>query len=126
MFCNYQQDNWAKWLPIVEFQYNDKEHSRTGATPFFLNYGRHSWKGDITADRATLATSEFLSQLQQTREEAGAVLCNYQEGMKKQFDKQQSSARNYKEGDLVWLAPLGLQTRFLFAKLCTLLIHSFL
>lgn len=41
MFCNYQQDDWAKWLPIAKFQYNDKIHSGTGTTPFFLNYDIH-------------------------------------------------------------------------------------
>lgn len=103
MFCNYQQDDWSKWLPIAEFQYNDKVHSGTGATPFFLNYRRHPWKGDITVDSATPATSEFLTKLQQAQEEAGAALRNYQEGMKEQFDKRRSSAKGYKEGDLVWL-----------------------
>lgn len=103
MFCNYQQDDWSKWLPTAEFQYNDKVHSGTGATPFFLNYGRHPWKGDITVDSATPATSEFLTKLQQAREEAGAALRNYQEGMKEQFNKRRSSAKEYKEGDLVWL-----------------------
>ena len=39
MFCNYRQDDWVQWLPMAEFQYNDKRHSGTGTTPFFLNYG---------------------------------------------------------------------------------------
>jgi hypothetical protein len=37
--CNYQQDNWAEWLPIAEFAYNNAKSSTTGTTPFFANKG---------------------------------------------------------------------------------------
>jgi transposase InsO family protein len=40
-YVNFRQDNWARWIVIAEFQYNDKQHSTTRHTPFFLNYGRH-------------------------------------------------------------------------------------
>ena len=39
--CNYQQDNWADWLPIAEFAYNNAESSATSTTPFFANKGYH-------------------------------------------------------------------------------------
>ena len=44
---SYQQDNWIDWLAAVEFQYNSKKHAATGRTPFELNFGRHSWKGNL-------------------------------------------------------------------------------
>ena len=44
---NYQQDNWTDWLTTVEFSYNDKKHAATGKTSFELNFGKHSWKGDL-------------------------------------------------------------------------------
>jgi len=46
-YVNYQQDDWTNWLAAAEFQYNDKKHAATGKTPFELNFGRHSWKGDL-------------------------------------------------------------------------------
>ena len=46
-YVNYQQDNWMDWLLVVEFQYNDKKHAATGKTLFKLNFGRHSWKGNL-------------------------------------------------------------------------------
>jgi len=46
-YINYQQDNWTEWLAAVEFQYNDKRYTVTGRIPFELNFGRHSWKGNI-------------------------------------------------------------------------------
>ena len=44
LFVNYRQDNWAEWLPLTEFSYNDKIQSSTGYSPFYLNYGQHPWK----------------------------------------------------------------------------------
>ena len=46
-YVNYQQDNWMDWLLVAEFQYNDKKHAATGKTLFTLNFGRHSWKGNL-------------------------------------------------------------------------------
>jgi len=47
-YINYQQDNWTEWLAAAEFQYNNKKHAATECTPFKLNFGQHSWKGDLT------------------------------------------------------------------------------
>ena len=35
IYCNYQQDNWLKLLPLAEFAYNNTPHSSTGVSPFF-------------------------------------------------------------------------------------------
>jgi transposase InsO family protein len=46
IFCDEEQGNWARLLPMAEFAYNDSVHSATGETPFFLMYGFHpraSW-----------------------------------------------------------------------------------
>jgi len=40
VYCNYQQDNWSKLLPLVEFAYNNAL-SATGVSPFFANKGYH-------------------------------------------------------------------------------------
>ena len=34
IYCNYQQDNWSKLLPLAEFTYNNAPHSM-GVSPFF-------------------------------------------------------------------------------------------
>jgi hypothetical protein len=38
-YVNYSQDNWNDTLSSAEFQYNDKTHTTTEQSPFFLNYG---------------------------------------------------------------------------------------
>ena len=39
IYCNYQQDNWSKLLPLAEFAYNNVPHSSTGVSPFFATQG---------------------------------------------------------------------------------------
>jgi hypothetical protein len=40
-FVNYRQEDWDDLLPLVEFALNDKQHSSTGFTPFYLSTGRN-------------------------------------------------------------------------------------
>ncbi|KXN86673.1 hypothetical protein AN958_09811, partial [Leucoagaricus sp. SymC.cos] len=40
-YVSYKQNDWASWLATAEFHYNDKQHSATHHSPFYLNYGRH-------------------------------------------------------------------------------------
>jgi hypothetical protein len=40
-YVNYQQDNWAQYLPLAEFTANNHVSETTGLLPFFMNYGMH-------------------------------------------------------------------------------------
>ncbi|KAJ2966536.1 hypothetical protein NUW54_g13776 [Trametes sanguinea] len=52
IFINHRQNDWVRWLPIAEFCYNDRVHASTGYSPFYLNSGRHPWKGRPPDDRS--------------------------------------------------------------------------
>jgi len=41
IYCNYQQDNWSKLLPLAEFAYNNASSATTGVSLFFANKGYH-------------------------------------------------------------------------------------
>ena len=41
VYCNYQQDNWSKLLPLMEFAYNNAPSTTTGVFSFFTNKGYH-------------------------------------------------------------------------------------
>src|SRR5258708_1074585 len=41
VFMSHRQDNWADWLPLAEFAYNNKVHVATRRTPFKLDVGQH-------------------------------------------------------------------------------------
>ena len=38
-YCCLEQDDWAMWLPLAEFAYNDSVNATTGITPFKANLG---------------------------------------------------------------------------------------
>ena len=40
-FVNFEQNNWANLLPIVEFAYNNAKNASTNHTPFELNCCYH-------------------------------------------------------------------------------------
>jgi transposase InsO family protein len=40
-FVGPRQDDWCKYLGLVEFVYNNAKHASTLHTPFFLNHGCH-------------------------------------------------------------------------------------
>jgi len=41
VYCNYMQDNWAKWIPMAEFADNNNVAAATDMTPFYMNKGFH-------------------------------------------------------------------------------------
>ena len=49
-FVNFEQNDWARLLPMAEFAYNNAKNASTGYTPFELNCGYHpcvSYEKDI-------------------------------------------------------------------------------
>jgi len=59
-----------EWLAAVEFSYNDKKHAAMGQTPFKLNFGRHTWKGNLMVQTKFPKLEEFLIGLQKSWEKA--------------------------------------------------------
>jgi len=41
VYCNYQQNNWSKLLPLTKFAYNNAPSATTGVSPFFANKRYH-------------------------------------------------------------------------------------
>ena len=100
---NYQQDDWTNWLATVKFQYNNKKYAAMGKTPFELNFGRHSWKGNLMVKTDIPQVENFLSRLQKNWEQATKAMKEVQKNMKKQFDKKRRNPQGLKVGDHVWL-----------------------
>ena len=42
---SHRQDDWADWLPLVEFTYNNKVHAATHQTLFELDVGQNPHLG---------------------------------------------------------------------------------
>jgi len=91
------------WLSAAEFQYNDKKHTATRKAPFKLNFGRHSWKGDLMVQIEISRVEEFMKKLQKSWEQAMNAMEEVQKNMKQQFDKKRRNSQGLKVDDHVWL-----------------------
>jgi len=109
-YINYKQDNWTKWLATAEFQYNDKEYTATGYSPFYVNYGRHPWKGNLTVETEIPSLEDLLKKMETTREEAKIAMERTMKTMKRQYDKKTCQSQGLKTGEQVWLEARNIQT----------------
>ena len=76
LFINYHQSDWADWLALVEFSYNDKRQAATGASPFYVNTGRHPYKGiEPNFEESTVpSAAEFAKKMADIHKETKAAL----------------------------------------------------
>ena len=109
-YINHRQDNWTKWLAIAEFQYNDKEHAATGHSPFYVNYGRHPWKGNLTVETEIPSLEDLLKKMETTREKAKTAIERTKKTMKRQYDKRTCQSQGLKTEEQVWLEVRNIQT----------------
>ena len=38
---SHKQNNWPEWITSAEFAYNNKIHTATQISPFYMNYGHN-------------------------------------------------------------------------------------
>ena len=105
MYVNHRQNNWAKWLAMAEFTFNNKVHTATKISPFQVNYGRKPRMGfDIRKKGKNEKAEEFVREMKEKHEEARAALVRSQEEIKKQADRSRKEAKEYRVGDKVLIS----------------------
>ncbi|KAG5642175.1 hypothetical protein H0H81_010734, partial [Sphagnurus paluster] len=100
VYVNYRQTDWATWMTMAEFAYNNRIHAATGYSPFFLNNGRHPYTGKEPKPTRSPSVDEFLETIKQAREAAEISLVKAAESMKRFYDAHRTEAPEYKPGDL--------------------------
>ena len=118
VYCNYQQDNWADLLPLVEFAYNNAPSATTGISPFFTNKGYHlnisiHLERDLTSAHAREFTVDLDELHQELWKQISATQCHYQ----LLADAKRSPALDFKIRDKVYLNAKFLHTTCLSQKL---------
>jgi len=105
MYVNYRQNNWAEWLAMAEFAFNNKVHTATKTSPFQVNYGREPRMGfDIRKKEKNEKAEEFVREMKERHEEVRAALVKSQEEMKRQADRSRKEAEEYRVGDKVLIS----------------------
>ena len=117
-YTNYMQDDWKKWLPLVEFADNNNTSASSHQTPFYLNKGFHP-RMDFSPDDTTYDTvkkrvdsgraQDIAEHMERLLVDAKARLQDSQERMKKQADRKRKD-KSYEIGDWVWLNSRNIET----------------
>ena len=105
MYVNHRQNNWAEWLAMAEFVFNNKVHTVTKMSLFKVIYGREPRMGfDIRKKEKNEKVEDFAREMKERHEEARAALEKAQEEMKRQADRNRKEVEEYRVGDKVLIS----------------------
>jgi len=104
VYCNYQQNNWSKLLPLTEFAYNNTLSTTTSVFSFFANKRYHP---NITVhskcDISSFWACNFAVDLNELQSTLKAEISMAQQCYQKSTDMQHSPASDFKVGDKVFV-----------------------
>src|SRR6266478_1973425 len=104
VFVSHHQDDWADWLPLAEFAYNNCVHSATCHTLFELDSGQHPRMGlEPTWSSTVEAADDFAQQMSQMQDKVKAALEHAADKMAWYYDCQRSLTPTYEVRAKVWL-----------------------
>ena len=101
------RDNWATYIPLLEFTLNSNTHAGTKFSPFFMNHGREMYfptdfDKSLLLDPSNQSVTSRLQNIQTARLDAQEFLDSYQ--TKKITSAQRRFKRhNFQPGDKVLL-----------------------
>ena len=67
-FVNFEQNDWARLLPIAKFAYNNAKNASTGYMIFELNYGYHpqiSYEEEVDSRSKSKSADKLLVELKE-------------------------------------------------------------
>jgi hypothetical protein len=110
-YCNYQQDDWSKWLSMIEFASNVITFAFTELFVFLANYEfesrmsfnsidiKNTIKERILIKKAFNITKKMKNIWKFIKEK----LTNAQKSQKRHVDKSRNLSSKYKVEDMIWL-----------------------
>ena len=113
VFINYEQNNWARHLPIVEFAYNNAKNISTGHTSFELNCDYHpyiSYKKNIDPCFKSKSVDKLSTNLKELMTVYRETLYHIQKLQKQAYNKA-VKPRSYVSGNKVWLNSKYIRTK---------------
>ena len=112
-FVNFEQNDWARLLPIAEFAYKNAKNASTGYTPFELNCGYHprvSYKEDIDPRSKSKSADDLARELRKLMAVCRENLQHAQDLQKRAHDKG-TKPKSYAPGDKVWVNSKYIKTK---------------
>src|ERR1700719_3111432 len=103
-YCNYQQDNWSKLLPLVEFAYNNAPSATMGISPFFANKGYHpNISVYLEREVTSVCARELTVDLDELHQELRTQIANAQRRYQGPADTCRAPAPEFKVGARVYV-----------------------
>jgi len=113
---NFQQDDWATLLPLIEFAHNAQPYCSTHQSPFEVWYGFHlTFKPPLQLQTRLQSVDERVKYLEQIRKEVTAALHIAAQEMRSGGPP--TLSYTFHKDDLVLLEATNLQTTHPKAKL---------
>jgi hypothetical protein len=128
-YCNYQQNDWSKWLWMIEFVFNAVISTFTELSIFMTNY---EFESRMSFNSLNIETNERLSDKKRILTQKTTIivekmkniwdfikkkLINAQKMQKKHADKHKALLFEYQFEDMMWLFIKNIKTKRSFRKL---------
>ena len=113
-FVNWEQNDWARLLPMAEFAYNNSKNASTGHTPFELNCGYHprmSYEEEVDPRSQSKSADELSEELRELMVVYRENLHHAQELQKRAHNKG-VKPRSYAPGEKIWLNSMFIKTKW--------------
>jgi len=103
-YCNYQQSDWARLLPLVEFTYNNTPSAMTGMSSFYANKDYHSRLQILTyPGLPSQPATPFVADLEEVYTELKLAIREVQERYQKSADAHRTPVPEIQIGDSVFV-----------------------
>ena len=109
MRCTGRQEQWAKWVPLVQYALRTTPREETGLTPFCCVFGREArFPMDVCAGRQEgtqdlrIETQRIMENMRLAEEEVSKALGKRAKELERRNDKVKH-VLNLEVGDYVWL-----------------------
>ena len=103
-YVSYRQTDWAFYLDLAEFAYNNRQHAATKQSPFYTMYGWNPTTDFLDSEGSNVPEAQgHLEEMQQAQQQAYASIRQANEAMKLYADLHRGKLPSYKPGDEVML-----------------------
>jgi hypothetical protein len=117
-WANWQQDDWAFWLPVVQLALNGRDSTSTGVSPFLLSHGYPLRVIDPFADvvlhtdpKSPIQKGEaIVAKVKAITEWAQSEMAKAQQDQEVQANRSRGVAPAYQVGDKVYLSLRNIRT----------------